>query len=118
MDRDASKAIIERAWEERQEISPSTGGEVRQAVQEALSALDRGELRVAEKGGNGWQVNEWAKKAVLLSFRLNDMTTIPGAAGRDACWWDKVASKFEGWDEGDFQAAGFRAVIGSVVRQP
>ncbi len=116
MDRDALRVIIEEAWEARQEVSPSTTGEVRDAVQAALASLDRGELRVAERGGNGWQVNEWAKKAVLLSFRLNDMTTIPGAAGKDACWWDKVPSKFEGWTEDDFKTAGFRAVIGSVVR--
>jgi 2,3,4,5-tetrahydropyridine-2-carboxylate N-succinyltransferase len=116
MDRDALRVTIEEAWEARQEVSPATTGEVRDAVQAAMTSLDRGELRVAEKGGNGWQVNQWAKKAVLLSFRLNDMATIPGAAGKDACWWDKVPSKFEGWTEDDFKTAGFRAVIGSVVR--
>ena len=110
------QARIETAWEERDSISPATGGEVREAVEAALNGLDRGLIRVAEKREGTWHVNQWAKKAVLLSFRLNDMTLIPGAAGHDAHWWDKVPSKFEGWREDDFSAAGFRAVIGSVVR--
>jgi 2,3,4,5-tetrahydropyridine-2-carboxylate N-succinyltransferase len=90
---------------------------VREAVETALDLLDRGQARVAERGGNGaWSVNQWLKKAVLLSFRLNDMTVIPGGPGK-AVWWDKVPSKFDGWGETQFKAAGFRAVPGSVVRR-
>jgi 2,3,4,5-tetrahydropyridine-2-carboxylate N-succinyltransferase len=89
---------------------------VREAVEAALDLLDRGSARVAERGANGsWSVNQWLKKAVLLSFRLNDMTVIPGGPGK-AVWWDKVASKFEGWGENRFREAGFRAVPGCVVR--
>ncbi len=109
------QAIIERAWEEREAISTGTGGEVREAVAEALDLLDSGERRVAEKGADGWQVNQWLKKAVLLSFRLNDMETIPGGPG-GAHGWDKVPSKFAGWDDNRFRDAGFRAVPGSIVR--
>lgn len=109
------QAVIERAWDERDAISISTGGEVRDAVTDALNLLDSGQRRVAEKGADGWQVNQWLKKAVLLSFRLNDMSTIPGGPG-GAHWWDKVPSKFEGWGENRFRDAGFRAVPGCIVR--
>src|SRR5437764_8281628 len=107
---------IDDAFEARNDVSPSTQGAVREAVDEALDLLDRGEKRVAEKQNGKWQVNQWLKKAVLLSFRLNDMGPIAGAAG-GASWWDKVPSKFEGWGENRFRAAGFRAVPGSVVRR-
>ncbi len=108
---------IDDAFEKRNDIGPSTKGPVREAVDTALGLLDRGEARVAEKGANGaWTVNQWLKKAVLLSFRLNDMTVIGGGPGK-AVWWDKVASKFDGWGEAEFKAGGFRAVPGSVVRR-
>ncbi|MCJ2027797.1 2,3,4,5-tetrahydropyridine-2,6-dicarboxylate N-succinyltransferase [Methylobacterium sp. J-067] len=107
---------IETAWEERAGISSATTGAVREAVDEALNLLDSGQARVAEKSGNDWTVNQWLKKAVLLSFRLNDMTAIPGGPG-GAPWWDKVPSKFEGWDAARFQEAGFRAVPGCFVRR-
>ncbi len=107
---------IDDAFEKRDAIGPSTKGAVREAVADALDLLDRGSARVAERGANGqWSVNQWLKKAVLLSFRLNDMSVIPGGPGK-AVWWDKVASKFEGWDEARFKEAGFRAVPGCVVR--
>ncbi|MEY4869051.1 MAG: hypothetical protein RIS11_245 [Pseudomonadota bacterium] len=109
------QAIIEKAWDERDAITIGTGGEVRAAVVEALNLLDSGARRVAEKVDGNWQVNQWLKKAVLLSFRLNDMETIPGGPG-GAHWWDKVPSKFANWDENRFRAAGFRAVPGSIVR--
>ncbi|HZN29275.1 MAG TPA: 2,3,4,5-tetrahydropyridine-2,6-dicarboxylate N-succinyltransferase, partial [Xanthobacteraceae bacterium] len=90
---------------------------VREAVEAALDLLDRGAARVAERGPNGdWRVNQWLKKAVLLSFRLNDMSVIPGGPGQ-AVWWDKVASKFDGWDASRFKQAGFRAVPSCVVRR-
>jgi 2,3,4,5-tetrahydropyridine-2,6-dicarboxylate N-succinyltransferase len=108
---------IDDAFEQRNDVSPTTKGAVRDAVDTALELLDKGEARVAEKQSDGkWQVNQWLKKAVLLSFRLNDMGPIAGAAG-GASWWDKVPSKFEGWGENRFRAAGFRAVPGSVVRR-
>ena len=107
---------IDDAFEKRNDVNPSTKGAVRDAVDEALDLLDKGEKRVAEKLGDKWQVNQWLKKAVLLSFRLNDMGPIAGAAG-SANWWDKVPSKFEGWGENRFRAAGFRAVPGSIVRR-
>src|SRR5437868_2837464 len=107
---------IDDAFEARNDVSPTTKGPVRDAVDEVLDLLDRGEKRVAEKQNGKWQVNQWLKKAVLLSFRLNDMGPIAGAAG-GANWWDKVPSKFEGWGENRFRAAGFRAVPGSVVRR-
>ena len=108
---------IDEAFEQRDAISPATKGAVREAVEQALDLLDRGAVRVAEKQADGsWRVNQWLKKAVLLSFRLNDMSVIPGGPGR-AMWWDKVASKFEGWNEDRFRAAGFRAVPGAIVRR-
>jgi 2,3,4,5-tetrahydropyridine-2-carboxylate N-succinyltransferase len=108
---------IDDAFEKRDGIGPSTKGAVREAVEAALELLDRGAARVAERGANGtWSVNQWLKKAVLLSFRLNDMTVVPGGPGK-AVWWDKVASKFEGWGENRFREAGFRAVPGCVVRR-
>ncbi|MGB9366540.1 MAG: 2,3,4,5-tetrahydropyridine-2,6-dicarboxylate N-succinyltransferase [Xanthobacteraceae bacterium] len=107
---------IDDAFEKRSDVSPATKGPVREAVDEALDLLDSGNARVAEKQNGKWQVNQWLKKAVLLSFRLNDMGLIAGAAG-GANWWDKVPSKFEGWGENRFRAAGFRAVPGSVVRR-
>jgi 2,3,4,5-tetrahydropyridine-2-carboxylate N-succinyltransferase len=107
---------IDEAFEKRNEMSPSTTGAVREAVDEALEMLDRGDKRVAEKQNGKWQVNQWLKKAVLLSFRLNDMSPVTGAPG-GASWWDKVPSKFEGWGENRFRAAGFRAVPGSIVRR-
>ena len=97
---DALQAIIERAWDERDSIGPTTSGEVRDAVDAAIAALDCGEARIAEKVDGEWTVNQWLKKAVLLSFRLNPMEAIAGGPG-GAHWWDKVPSKFAGWgDEG------------------
>ncbi len=111
------KAVIEKAYENRAGITPATTGEVREAVEEALNLLDSGRARVAERVAQGeWKVNQWLKMAVLLSFRLNDMTMIPGGPG-GASWWDKAPSKFEGWSEEDFRAAGFRAVPNCVVRR-
>jgi len=107
---------VDEAWESRDTLSPSTQGKVREAVDAALEALDSGRLRVAEKAGGEWRVHQWLKKAVLLSFRLNDMAPIEGAAG-GAFWWDKVESKFKGWGENRFRAAGFRAVPGAIVRR-
>ena len=108
---------IDAAFERREEISPATTGAVREAVGHALDLLDRGAARVAEKAADGsWRVHQWLKKAVLLSFRLNDMTVIPGGPGQ-AAWWDKVPSKFDGWGDNRFRAAGFRAVPGCVVRR-
>ncbi len=109
------RGVIEQAFEQRDEISTETQGEVREAVEAALKMLDSGEARVAEPTAEGWQVNEWLKKAVLLSFRLNDMTTISGGPG-GATWWDKVPSKFAGWDDSRFREAGFRAVPNCAVR--
>jgi 2,3,4,5-tetrahydropyridine-2-carboxylate N-succinyltransferase len=113
---DALRAIIERAWEERDSIGPATKGEIRIAVDSAIGALDRGEARIAEKVGAEWTVNQWLKKAVLLSFRLNPMEAIAGGPG-GAHWWDKVPSKFAGWGEKDFAEAAFRAVPGAIVRR-
>ncbi len=108
---------IEAAFEDRERIGPTTTGAVRDAVEAALDRLDRGEARVAERQADGaWQVNQWLKKAVLLSFRLNDMSTIAGGPG-EAVWWDKVPSKFDGWDAARFRAAGFRAVPNCIVRR-
>ncbi|WP_206455222.1 2,3,4,5-tetrahydropyridine-2,6-dicarboxylate N-succinyltransferase [Aurantimonas marina] len=116
-DRAALEATIERAFEDRDSVSASTTGEIRDAVDSALDLLDRGEARVATRGGDGqWTVHQWLKKAVLLSFRLNDMQVIEGGPG-GATWWDKVPSKFAGWDEARFREAGLRAVPGSVVRR-
>jgi len=110
------QAAIDSAWDVRDALGPSTAGEVREAVEAAVGLLDSGEARVAEKGPDGWRVNQWLKKAVLLSFRLNPMAAIPGGPG-GASWWDKVPSKFEGWGENRFAAAGFRAVPGAIVRR-
>ena len=108
---------IEAAWEARDSISPATTGETREAIEDTLNALDSGQLRVAEPRENGqWHVNQWVKKAVLLSFRLRDMEIIEGGPGK-AGWWDKVPSKFEGWNENRWREAGFRAVPGSIVRR-
>jgi len=108
---------IEAAWEDRATITTATKGAARDAVEAALDLLDSGKARVAEKSGNqDWVVNQWLKKAVLLSFRLNDMATIEGGPG-GAPWWDKVASKFAGWGEAEFRAAGLRAVPGCFVRR-
>ena len=107
---------IEAAWEVREEISPSTMGEMREAIEATLSALDNGSLRVAERTNNGdWVVNEWAKKAVLLGFRLKDMEIHDGGP-QSAGWWDKVDNKFKGWNNSDWKEAGFRAVPSCIVR--
>ncbi|MBI3453622.1 MAG: 2,3,4,5-tetrahydropyridine-2,6-dicarboxylate N-succinyltransferase [Rhodospirillales bacterium] len=113
--------IIDDAWEARDGLGFSTKGPVRDAVEAALEGLDSGKLRVAEKTGGAWQVNQWLKKAVLLSFRLNDSAVLPGGpvdpARGPAAWFDKVPSKFAGWTEARFRAAGFRAVPNCVVRR-
>ena len=121
MDMKRLETVIDAAWEKRTEYSPATTGELRQAVDAALDALDSGAARVAEKRGQGWHVNQWLKKAVLLSFRLYDNATMAGGP-RDpqrgeAPWYDKVSSKFAGWDAARFKAAGFRAVPNCVVRR-
>ena len=108
---------IDEAFDKRDGVTPETQGPVRAAVEQALGLLDSGKMRVAEKQADGkWQVNQWLKKAVLLSFRLNDMSIIKGGPG-DAVWWDKVPSKFDGWKPAQFRKAGFRAVPGCVVRR-
>jgi 2,3,4,5-tetrahydropyridine-2-carboxylate N-succinyltransferase len=108
---------IDDAFEKRDGISPKTKGPVRKAVEQALDLLDSGTARVAEKQADGrWQVNQWLKKAVLLSFRLNDMSVIRGGPGKSV-WWDKVPSKFDGWTATKFKKAGFRAVPNCVVRK-
>jgi 2,3,4,5-tetrahydropyridine-2-carboxylate N-succinyltransferase len=108
---------IDEAFDKRDGVNPATKGAVRDAVEAALELLDTGKARVAERQPEGqWKVNQWLKKAVLLSFRLNDMTTIAGGPGK-ASWWDKVPSKFDGWGDNKFRDAGFRAVPGSVVRR-
>ena len=113
----ALEAEIQAAWRRRETLTPAESGDVRAAVDQALSALDSGTLRVAEKSGDGWRTNEWLKKAVLLSFRVYDMTEIAGGPGEKSHWWDKVPSKFDGWGEAEFRRAGFRAVPTCVVRR-
>jgi 2,3,4,5-tetrahydropyridine-2-carboxylate N-succinyltransferase len=117
MSNDKLASIIDEAFEGRDKIGPKTKGTVRKAVNSALDLLDAGKARVAERKADGqWHVNQWLKKAVLLSFRLNDMSVIPGGPGK-AVWWDKVDSKFKGWNAARFKKAGFRAVPGAVVRR-
>ena len=108
---------IEAAWNFREEITPSTTGEKRKAIEATLSALDTGSLRVAEKNDKGdWIVNQWAKKAVLLGFKLKDMEVHEGGP-QNSGWWDKVDNKFKGWNTKDWKEAGFRAVPSCVVRR-
>ena len=115
------KSIIERVFDNNEDVNPNTSGEVREAIDFALNCLDKGELRVAEPTGNSqWKVNQWLKKAVLLSFKINDMNIITGGPhslnNSPANWWDKIPSKFSGWNKEEFKSAGFRAVPGCVVR--
>ncbi len=113
----ALEAVIEAAWEDRDSITPATRGELRDAIEETLNALDSGKLRVAERQEDGsWHVNQWAKKAVLLGFRIKDMEVQEGGP-QGGGWWDKVDSKFKGWTENDWKSAGFRAVPNCVVRK-
>jgi 2,3,4,5-tetrahydropyridine-2,6-dicarboxylate N-succinyltransferase len=112
----ALAAAINTAWDAREAISPATKGEARDAVEATLAALDTGTLRVAEKRGADWHVNQWAKKAVLLGFRLKDMAMQSGGP-QGSGWWDKVDSKFEGWGDNQWRAAGFRAVPNCIVRR-
>jgi 2,3,4,5-tetrahydropyridine-2-carboxylate N-succinyltransferase len=111
------EAAIEAAWDARDQITPATKGEAREAIEDTLTALDSGALRVAERQDDGrWHVNQWAKKAVLLGFRLKDMELQDGSA-QGGSWWDKVDSKWKDWDEARWRAAGFRAVPNCVVRR-
>jgi len=109
--------VINQAFDNRDQVNLNTTGEIREAVEEALNMLDSGQARVASKESGEWVVNQWLKKAVLLSFSLNDMTTIAGGPGENTNWWDKVPSKFEGWGEQEFRSAGFRAVPNCTVRR-
>jgi 2,3,4,5-tetrahydropyridine-2-carboxylate N-succinyltransferase len=114
------ESIINSAWDARDSVNASTQGEIREAVDTVITELDNGTRRVATSEGGQWHVNQWVKKAVLLSFRLNDMTAIAGAPsypGTEAHWFDKVPSKFQGWGAGEFRASKFRAVPGCVVRR-
>ena len=115
MNTSALQSTIDSAWEDRETIGIDTTGGIRDAVDGAIEMLDSGQARVAEKSGGGWRVNQWLKKAVLLSFRLNDMAPLTGGPG-GANWFDKVPSKFQGWDEARFREAGFRAVPNCIVR--
>ena len=121
MNSNGLERVVDAAWEARDSISPSTTGEIRDAVEAALDGLDSGALRVAEKVSGSWHVNQWLKKAVLLSFRLYDMVPMPGGPSDpnrgDTPWFDKVAPKFAGWGEDRFRDAGFRAVPNCVVRR-
>ena len=110
------ETIINAAWERRTELSPATKGEVAEAVSESIRLLDSGTLRVATKEADGWVTHQWLKKAVLLSFRLNDNVLMSGGPAGSA-WWDKVPSKFEGWGADEFSKAGFRAVPNCTVRR-
>ncbi|OSP55322.1 2,3,4,5-tetrahydropyridine-2,6-dicarboxylate N-succinyltransferase [Pseudoruegeria sp. SK021] len=113
----ALETAIEAAWEDRDAITPETKGTVRDAIEETLDALDSGSLRVAEPGADGkWTVNQWAKKAVLLGFRLKDMDLQEGGP-QGGTWWDKVDSKFAGWGKKKWKKAGFRAVPNCIVRK-
>ena len=111
-----AQAIIDDAWENRDKVNLKTKGNIRKAVEFALNQLDAGKLRVASKETGKWVTHQWLKKAVLLSFRLNDMELVKGGPGTSK-WWDKVPSKFEGWTAKDFRAGGFRAVPNCVVRK-
>jgi 2,3,4,5-tetrahydropyridine-2-carboxylate N-succinyltransferase len=115
MTEDTLQSTIEALWDSRDTLKPSTTGAPREAVEAALEALESGAMRVAEPTESGWVVNEWLKKAVLLTFRLNDMAPMPGAGGSDV--WDKVAMLTQGWGENRFREAGFRMVPGAVVRR-
>jgi 2,3,4,5-tetrahydropyridine-2,6-dicarboxylate N-succinyltransferase len=115
MSQHALQQPIEQLWERLDKLSPATGGEARKTVEAALDLLDSGEQRVAEPTGSGWQVNQWLKKAVLLSFRLTDSAPMEGPGGAPV--WDKVPLKFAGWGANRFRDAGFRAVPGAVVRR-
>jgi len=110
------KTTIETAWESRDTVTSATKGAVREAVEAALDLLDRGEVRVAEKRDGEWTVNQWLKKAVLLSFRLSDMELIAGGPS-GSFYWDKVPPKFEGWTEENFKKGGFRVLPGAIVRR-
>ncbi|MFO1186084.1 MAG: 2,3,4,5-tetrahydropyridine-2,6-dicarboxylate N-succinyltransferase [Alphaproteobacteria bacterium] len=110
------EALINAAWGNRDKFHPATSGPAREAIDAALDLLDRGEARVAEKVNGVWEVRDWLKKAVLLSFRISPMTHIPGGPG-GTNWWDKVAMKFDGWGDNRFRDAGFRAVPGAIVRR-
>ena len=113
----ALEKTVEKAFNERDGVNTGTRGEVRDAVEAALEMLDKGQARVAERAADGtWTVNQWLKKAVLLSFRLNPMEIVKGGPG-DAVWWDKVPSKFDGWSPNEFEKAGFRAVPNCIVRR-
>jgi 2,3,4,5-tetrahydropyridine-2,6-dicarboxylate N-succinyltransferase len=112
----ALEQTIEKAWEDREAVSFKTKGAVRKAVERTLDELGSGRARVAEKIDGQWRTNQWLKKAVLLSFRLNDMVPIGGGPGK-AKWWDKVPSKFDGWTARDFRKSGFRAVPNCIVRR-
>jgi 2,3,4,5-tetrahydropyridine-2-carboxylate N-succinyltransferase len=116
MDLSRLETVIEAAWEERDAISPRSEGATRDAIEETLAALDAGRLRVAVRGDDGtWRVNQWAKKAVLLGFRLRDMESMVGGP-QGGTWWDKIDSKFLGWGPNRWREAGFRAVPGAIVR--
>src|SRR5215210_6714767 len=110
------KSFIESAYEHAADITPKSRGVVRDAVEETLDLLDKGEVRVAEKQDGAWVVHQWLKKAILLSFRLNDPRKIDGGPEGGA-WWDKVPTKFASWKAKDFKTAGFRAVPGAIVRR-
>ena len=120
---DELQSVIDRAWEDRDSVSPDTKGAVRKSVEVAIAALDSGNARIAEKTNDGWIVHQWLKKAVLLSFRLNDMRVVSaeGSWKRSESlpgpWWDKVPSKFAGWGEREFREGGFRVVPGAYVRR-
>ncbi len=111
------QTAIDSAWEARDQITPETKGETRDAIEATLDALDSGKLRVAERGDDGtWHVNQWAKKAVLLGFRLKNMERQTGSV-QGGAWWDKVDSKFKDWGDAEWQTAGFRAVPNCIVRR-
>jgi 2,3,4,5-tetrahydropyridine-2-carboxylate N-succinyltransferase len=111
------QSTIEAAWDARDGVNHQTSGAVRDAVETALAQLDAGTVRVAEKTGNDWTVHQWLKKAVLLSFRLNPNSVMGADTGGAGPWFDKVATKFTGWGQAEFEAAGFRAVPGAMVRR-